>query len=64
LVIPFFDFSFNGAADDSSEYPITTIDIARQYDGPADTPEFLLNPIADLNAISASSSCTSSTARR
>jgi hypothetical protein len=49
LVIPFFDFTFNGAAPTDSGF--VTIDIARQYDGLADTPEFLINPIADLNAI-------------
>jgi hypothetical protein len=49
LVIPFFDFTFNGAAPTDSGF--VTIDIARQYDGLADTPEFLINPVADLNAI-------------
>jgi hypothetical protein len=51
LVIPFFDFSFNGASPDNPAFPIPTIDIARQYDGLADTPQFILNPVADLNAI-------------
>jgi hypothetical protein len=51
IVIPFFDFTFNGAAVDDSPYPITTYDIARQYDGLADTPQFVLNPVADANAV-------------
>jgi hypothetical protein len=49
--IPFFDFTFNGASPDDPDHPITTIDIARQYDGLADTPQFVLNPVADANAI-------------
>jgi hypothetical protein len=49
--IPLFDFTFNGAAPTDTQYGIPTIDIARQYDGLTDTPEFLINPVADLNAL-------------
>lgn len=49
LTIPFFDFTFNGAETTNAGIP--TIDIARQYDGLADTPEFLIDPVADLNAV-------------
>ena len=49
LVIPFFDFTFDGAAP--TDTGISSVDIARQYDGLADTPEFLSNPIADANAV-------------
>jgi PE-PPE domain len=51
IVIPFVDFTFNGASPDDPEHPIKTIDIARQYDGLADFPEFPLNPVADANAV-------------
>ena len=51
IVIPFFDFTFNGPSPDDPEHPITTIDIARQYDGLADTPQFVTNPVSDANAI-------------
>ncbi|HEY7053175.1 MAG TPA: PE-PPE domain-containing protein, partial [Mycobacterium sp.] len=51
LTIPFFDFTFNGAAPTDPAHGFTTIDIARQYDGLADTPQFLINPFADLNAV-------------
>ena len=45
IVIPFFDFTFNGPSPEDPEQPITTIDIARQYDGLADTPQFVTNPV-------------------
>jgi PE-PPE domain len=51
IVIPFVDFTFNGASPDDPAHPITTIDIARQYDGLADFPEFPLNPVALTNAV-------------
>ena len=53
IVIPFFDFTFNGPSPDDPDpaHAITTIDIARQYDGLADFPQFPLNPVADLNAV-------------
>jgi PE-PPE domain len=50
ITIPFFDFTFNGASPDDPAHPIATVDIARQYDGLADFPEFPLNPVADANA--------------
>jgi hypothetical protein len=49
LVIPLFDYTFDGAAP--TDTGITTIDIARQYDGLADTPQFLANPVALANAL-------------
>ena len=49
LVIPFFDFTFNGAAPTDNGIP--TIDIARQYDGLADTPEYPIDLAADANAV-------------
>jgi PE-PPE domain len=49
ITIPVADFTFNGPSPAGNSIP--TIDIARQYDGLADTPEFLLNPVADLNAV-------------
>ena len=51
IVIPFVDFTFNGASPDDPAQPITTIDIARQYDGLADFPQFPINLVADLNAV-------------
>jgi PE-PPE domain-containing protein len=49
FTIPFFDFTFNGA--ETTDAGIPTIDIARQYDGLADTPQFPIDPVADLNAV-------------
>jgi hypothetical protein len=49
LVIPFFDFTFNGAAPTDTGF--RSIDIARQYDGLADTPQFVTNPVALANAV-------------
>ena len=49
LTIPFFDFTFNGAQPTNAGIP--TIDIARQYDGLADTPEYPINLLADANAL-------------
>ena len=49
LTIPGLDGAFNGA--DPTDAGIPTIDIANQYDGFADLPQFPINPMADLNAI-------------
>lgn len=49
LSIPLFDFTFNGAAPTDAGIP--TVDIARQYDGLADTPQFVTNPVALANAV-------------
>ncbi|MGE2727421.1 PE-PPE domain-containing protein [Mycolicibacterium pulveris] len=49
ITIPFFDFTFDGAAPTDSGFK--TFDIAREFDGLADTPQFLLNPVSTLNAI-------------
>ncbi|RWA21272.1 hypothetical protein MELE44368_16245 [Mycolicibacterium elephantis DSM 44368] len=49
ITIPFFDFTFNGAAP--TDLGFETIDIVREFDGLADTPQFLFNPVATLNAI-------------
>lgn len=51
VTIPFFDFTFNGAAPTDPEYGFTTIDIARQYDGLADTPQFPINLVSTANAL-------------
>jgi hypothetical protein len=49
VTIPFFHFTFNGAAPTDGGVP--SVDIVRQYDGLSDFPEFPLNLIADLNAL-------------
>ncbi|WP_428339638.1 PE-PPE domain-containing protein [Mycobacterium sp.] len=50
LVIPgATGFDFNGA--ESTDAGITTIDIANQYDGNADFPQYPINVMADLNAV-------------
>ncbi len=51
VTIPFFDFTFNGAAPTDPEYGFETIDIARQYDGLADTPQFPINLVSTANAV-------------
>ncbi len=48
LHIPFLDVTFNGATPDNGA---ATIDVARQYDGWADFPTYLWNPIAIANAV-------------
>ncbi len=50
LVIPgATGFDFNGA--EPTDAGITTIDIANQYDGNADFPQYPVNVVADLNAV-------------
>ncbi len=50
LVIPgATGFDFNGA--EPTDAGITTIDIANQYDGNADFPQYPVNVVADLNAL-------------
>ena len=50
LVIPgATGFDFNGA--EPTDAGIPTIDIANQYDGNADFPEYPINVVADLNAL-------------
>jgi PE-PPE domain len=49
LDIPAIGSAFNGALP--VDTGISTIDIANQYDGFADIPQFPINPIADLNAL-------------
>lgn len=50
LVIPgATGFDFNGA--EPTDAGITTIDIANQYDGNADFPQYPINVVADLNAL-------------
>ncbi len=56
LYIPILDWSFNGPAPTDTQFD--TVDINRQYDFMADFPLYPLNVIADLNAFSASSTCT------
>ena len=50
LVIPgATGFDFNGA--EPTDAGITTIDIANQYDGNADFPQYPINVVSDLNAL-------------
>ena len=52
LVIPgATGFDFNGAEPTAADVSIPTIDIANQYDGNADFPQYPINLLADLNAI-------------
>ncbi len=46
--IPFLDVTFSGATPNNGDL---TIDVARQYDGWADFPTYLWNPVAVANAI-------------
>ncbi|KGI66799.1 hypothetical protein EU78_04210 [Mycolicibacterium rufum] len=48
LHIPFLDVTFNGATPNTGD---ATIDVARQYDGWADFPTYLWNPLAVANAV-------------
>ncbi|MGE0778525.1 PE-PPE domain-containing protein [Mycolicibacterium sp.] len=47
VTIPFIDVTFNGATPNNLD---PTIDVARQYDGWADFPTYLWNPLAVANA--------------
>ncbi|MCV7149992.1 PE-PPE domain-containing protein [Mycobacterium pyrenivorans] len=51
--IPFFGVTFNGATPtySSQQAPLTTVDIARQYDGWTDFPTNPFNLLADINAL-------------
>jgi len=51
--IPIFGITFNGATPTNSPEPtpLTTVDIAAQYDGWVDFPTNPLNLLADLNAV-------------
>ena len=46
--IPFLDVTFSGPTPDNGDY---TIDVARQYDGWADFPTYLWNPVAVASAV-------------
>lgn len=48
ITIPILDFTFDGATPDNGD---PTYDIVRQYDGWADFPTYLWNPIALANAV-------------
>lgn len=48
LSVPFFDVTFGGETPHNGDY---TIDVARQYDGWADFPAQLWNPVAVANAL-------------
>ena len=48
LHIPFLDVTFSGATPNNGDY---TVDVARQYDGWADFPTYLWNPLAVANAV-------------
>jgi hypothetical protein len=52
VYIPILGATFNGATPTNSPQPtpLTTVDVARQYDGWADFPTNPLNLLADLNA--------------
>lgn len=51
--IPFLGITFNGATQTNSPRPspLTTVDVARQYDGWPDFPTNPFNLLADLNAL-------------
>jgi hypothetical protein len=51
--IPIFGITFNGSTPTNSPQPtpLTTVDIAAQYDGWADFPTNPLNPFASANAV-------------
>jgi hypothetical protein len=51
--IPFVGITFNGATQTNSPQPtpLTTVDVARQYDGWPDFPTNPLNLLADVNAL-------------
>ena len=51
--IPIFGITFNGSTPTNSSRanPLTTVDIAAQYDGWADFPTNPLNPFASVNAL-------------
>ena len=51
VTIPIVDFSFNGPAPTDPTHGFTTVDIAREYDGLADFPQYPINLLADLNAL-------------
>lgn len=53
VYIPILGITFNGATPTNSPEatPLTTVDIAAQYDGWADFPTNPLNLLADLNAV-------------
>jgi hypothetical protein len=49
LYIPFWDVLLNGATPPNSPYP--TVIFTNQYDVAADFPQYVLNPVSDLNAV-------------
>ncbi|BBX18738.1 PE-PPE domain-containing protein [Mycolicibacterium duvalii] len=48
IKLPLIDVSFTGATPNNGDF---TIDVARQYDGWADFPTYLWNPVAVANAL-------------
>ena len=48
LTIPFVDVTFSGPTPATGDY---TVDVVRQYDGWADWPTYLWNPVAVANAL-------------
>lgn len=48
ITIPFIDVTFSGATPNNGDL---TIDVTRQYDGWADFPRYLWNPLAVANAV-------------
>ncbi|MGH3676463.1 MAG: PE-PPE domain-containing protein [Mycobacterium sp.] len=51
LVVPIIDFTFTAPPPSDPAYEIPSIRIARQYDGFADTPQFVTNPVAVANSL-------------
>jgi hypothetical protein len=51
LVVPVIDFTFGGAPPADPANQIPSIQIARQYDGFADTAQFVSNPLAVANSL-------------
>lgn len=49
LFIPIIDMSFDGATPSDTPYKVT--EVAHEYDGISDFPVFVLNPLADINAL-------------
>ena len=49
LFVPIIDMSFDGATPSDTPYKVT--EVAHEYDGISDFPVYVLNPLADINAL-------------
>ncbi|MDB5176711.1 MAG: hypothetical protein JWN75_379 [Candidatus Saccharibacteria bacterium] len=49
MYIPGFGITFDGATPSDTPYPVT--EVAHEYDGFSDFPVYVLNPLADVNAL-------------